>query len=162
VLASVDQRLSEFIDVRLFWEGKVVTRSDLVDYLGSACPSLCDMTQDQKESKHNAIYDKNNKTYSRGRGSRPSSSSRFFFLAAPIFSPAVSDDRRRLLRKRGVGDPALRPTRSCPHSAAHIEPENPPPIYPRDPDPTFGPHLLPSVKRPEPKPRWISRRTHWF
>jgi len=68
---SVEQRL-EFIDFRLFWEGRV-NRSDLVDYFGVSVPQASsDLALYQEQAKGNALYDKTLKTY----------------VAGPKFAPA--------------------------------------------------------------------------
>jgi hypothetical protein len=67
---SVEQRL-EFIDFRLFWEGRV-NRSDLIDYFGVSVPQAsADLTLYQAYAKNNAIYDKNLKTYVAGPRFKP-------------------------------------------------------------------------------------------
>lgn len=67
---SVEQRL-EFIDFRLFWEGRV-NRSDLIDYFGVSVPQAsADLTLYQTEAKNNAVYDRNVKTYVAGPKFRP-------------------------------------------------------------------------------------------
>lgn len=61
-LWSVGQRL-EYIDFRLFWEGRV-NRSDLIEYFGVSVPQAsADLTQYQELAKGNAVYDKTLKAY---------------------------------------------------------------------------------------------------
>jgi hypothetical protein len=72
-LWSVEQRL-EFIDFRLYWEGRV-NRSDLIDFFGVSVPQAsADLTKYQEEATGNAVYDKTLKTYVAGPKFRP----RFF------------------------------------------------------------------------------------
>lgn len=67
---SVDQRL-EFIDFRLFWEGRF-NRRDLVDHFGVSVPQAsADLTLYQEQAKGNALYDKTLKTYIAGPKFRP-------------------------------------------------------------------------------------------
>jgi hypothetical protein len=67
----VEQRL-EFIEFRLFWEGRV-NRSDLVDFFGISVPQASsDLALYQEQAKGNALYDKTLKTY----------------VAGPKFAPA--------------------------------------------------------------------------
>jgi hypothetical protein len=67
---SVEQRL-EFIDFRLFWEGRV-NRSDLIEYFGVSVPQAsADLTLYQTQAKNNAVYDKNQKTYVAGPRFKP-------------------------------------------------------------------------------------------
>jgi len=63
-LWSVDQRLEFMTFASLGRQGKP-QRSSIIS--GSACQASADLTQYQKEVKHNAISDKNNKTYVAGR-----------------------------------------------------------------------------------------------
>jgi hypothetical protein len=66
----VEQRM-EFIDFRLFWEGRV-NRSDLVEHFGVSVPQASsDLTQYQEVAKHNAVYDKTEKAYVAGPNFRP-------------------------------------------------------------------------------------------
>ncbi|MBL8798026.1 MAG: WYL domain-containing protein [Planctomycetia bacterium] len=67
---SVERRL-EFIDFKLFWEGRV-NRSDLVDYFGVSVPQAsADLAQYQELAPANAVYDKNRKTYVAGEKFKP-------------------------------------------------------------------------------------------
>lgn len=69
-LWSVEQRL-EFIDFRLYWEGRV-NRSDLIDFFGVSVPQAsADLTRYQVEATGNAVYDKTLKTYVAGPKFRP-------------------------------------------------------------------------------------------
>ena len=66
----VEQRL-EFIDFRLFWEGRV-NRSDLVSYFGVSVPQAsADLARYQQSAPGNLIYDKSAKTYVIGPDYRP-------------------------------------------------------------------------------------------
>ncbi len=70
----VEQRL-EFIDFRLFWEGRV-NRGDLVDHFGVSVPQAsADLARYQEAAKNNAVYDKTQKAY----------------VAGPRFSPVFFD-----------------------------------------------------------------------
>jgi hypothetical protein len=67
---NVERRL-EFIDFRLYWDGRV-NRSDLVRFFGISVPQAsADLTQYQKQAKGNAIYDKSKKTYTAGARFKP-------------------------------------------------------------------------------------------
>ncbi len=67
---SVEQRL-EFIDFRLFWEGRV-NRSDLVEHFEISVPQAsADLSLYQEQAKGNAVYDKTLKTYVAGPRFRP-------------------------------------------------------------------------------------------
>jgi hypothetical protein len=70
---SVDRRL-EFIDFRLFWDGRI-NRSDLVEVFGISTPQAsADLSQYQEVAKGNIVYDKQLKTYVAGKRFR----ARFF------------------------------------------------------------------------------------
>lgn len=59
---NVEQRL-EFIDFRLYWEGRI-NRSDLMEFFGVSLPQAsADLTQYQEVAPGNAQYDKTLKTY---------------------------------------------------------------------------------------------------
>jgi hypothetical protein len=59
---SVEQRL-EFIEFRLFWEGKV-NRSDLVTFFNISVPQAsADLTRYQEVAQGNILYDKTAKSY---------------------------------------------------------------------------------------------------
>lgn len=67
---TVEKRL-EFIDFRLFWEGKV-NRSDLIDFFGISVPqSSADLARYQELAPNNLAYDKSLKTYVAGSGYQP-------------------------------------------------------------------------------------------
>ncbi len=67
---SVEQRL-EFIDFRLFWEGRI-NRVDLIDHFGISVPQASsDLTNYQEAAKGNAVYDKTLKTYVAGPRFKP-------------------------------------------------------------------------------------------
>lgn len=59
---SIERRL-EFIEFRLFWEGRV-NRSDLVDFFGISVPQAsADLGRYQEVAKQNLVYDKRAKSY---------------------------------------------------------------------------------------------------
>jgi hypothetical protein len=92
---SVEQRL-EFIDFRLFWEGRV-NRSDLVDHFGVSVPQAsADLTLYQEQAKGNAIYDKTLKTYVAGPKFRPTffepSADRYLAQLRLLESDLLSED----------------------------------------------------------------------
>ncbi len=67
---NVEKRL-EFIDFRLYWDGRV-NRSDLVDFFGVSVPQAsADLSRYQESAPDNLIYDKSAKTYIAGPGYRP-------------------------------------------------------------------------------------------
>jgi hypothetical protein len=57
------ERRLEFIDFRLYWEGRV-NRSDLIDFFGISVPQASlDLTKYQEMAPQNAIYDRTEKAY---------------------------------------------------------------------------------------------------
>lgn len=59
---SMERRL-EFIEFRLFWDGRV-NRGDLIDHFGISMPQASsDLTQYQEAAKGNIVYDKTAKAY---------------------------------------------------------------------------------------------------
>jgi len=70
---NIEQRL-EFIDFRLYWEGRI-NRSDLTELFGVSVPQAStDLASYQEMAPQNAIYDKTLKTYVAGPNFEP----RFF------------------------------------------------------------------------------------
>jgi hypothetical protein len=68
------ERRLEFIDFRLYWEGRL-NRSDLVDFFGISVPQASlDLAKYQEMAPKNAIYDRTEKTY----------------LATDAFTPVVT------------------------------------------------------------------------
>lgn len=69
-----DRRL-EFIDSRLYWNGRV-NRSSLTDFFGISIPQASlDLSEYQKQAPQNTVYDRNEKAY----------------VATPDFKPALVD-----------------------------------------------------------------------
>ena len=67
---SVEQRL-EFIEFRLYWEGKV-NRSDLVTIFNISVPQAsADLTRYQEAAKGNIVYDKTAKSYIASKDFQP-------------------------------------------------------------------------------------------
>ena len=59
---NIEKRL-EFIDFRLYWEGRI-NRSDLTDFFGVSVPQAStDLAQYQEMAPNNTVYDKTLKTY---------------------------------------------------------------------------------------------------
>ncbi|MEQ4575869.1 MAG: WYL domain-containing protein [Gammaproteobacteria bacterium] len=69
-----DRRL-EFIDSRLYWNGRV-NRSSLTEFFGISVPQASlDLTEYQKRAEHNTVYDRTEKAY----------------VATPDFKPILVD-----------------------------------------------------------------------
>jgi len=65
------ERRLEFIDFRLYWEGRV-NRSDLIDFFGISVPQASlDLAKYQEIAPRNAIYDRNEKAYLAGENFSP-------------------------------------------------------------------------------------------
>lgn len=59
---TIERRL-EFVDFRLFWEGRV-NRGDLIDFFGISVPQAsADLSRYQEAAPGNIVYDKSAKTY---------------------------------------------------------------------------------------------------
>jgi len=148
---SVERRL-EFIDFKLFWEGRV-NRSDLVEFFAVSMPQAsADLTLYQEHAKGNAVYDKTRKTYVAGEKFKPiffePSADRYLAQLRMIESGLLADDEAWAVRRPAYSIvPILR---------RHIEPQ-------------MLRHILDvirtrasvhikyqSMSRPEPKGRWIS------
>jgi hypothetical protein len=148
---SVEQRL-EFIDFRLFWEGRV-NRSDLIDHFGVSVPQAsADLTLYQAEAKNNAVYDKNQKTYVAGPRFKPvffePSAARYLAQLRMIDADLLSEDEAWAIRTPAYTIvPALR---------RHIEPAVLRAILSAIRNRLSVHVSYQAVKRPEPKPRWVS------
>lgn len=67
---STERRL-EFIEFRLFWEGRV-NRSDLIDFFGISVPQAsADLSAYQEAAEGNMVYDKTAKAYVAGPRFKP-------------------------------------------------------------------------------------------
>jgi hypothetical protein len=148
---SVEQRL-EFIDFRLFWEGRV-NRSDLVDSFGVSVPQAsADLTQYQIEAKNNAVYDKTLKTYVAGPRFRPvffvPSADRYLAHLRMIEAGLLSEDEAWAVRMSAYTIvPPLR---------RHIDPNTLRTILSAIRNRLAMHVSYQAVKRPEPRARWIS------
>ena len=69
------ERRLEFIDSRLYWNGRV-NRSSLTEFFGISVPQASlDLTEYQKRAEHNTVYDRTEKAY----------------VATPDFKPILVD-----------------------------------------------------------------------
>lgn len=148
---STEQRL-EFIDFRLFWEGRV-NRSHLVDYFGVSVPQASsDLTLYQDLARHNAVYDKTLKTYVAG----PKFTPVFFVPSADSYLAQL-----RLIESGLLQEEEAWAVRTSSFSIV--------PILRRRIDPFILRRLLHSIRtgsmvyikyqsmsKPEPSARWIS------
>ena len=90
---GIERRL-EFIDFRLFWEGRI-NRADLTRYFGISTPQAsADLGRYQELAPDNIAYDKSAKCY----------------LATPAFAPVydVQDSNRYLAQLRSIADGTLK------------------------------------------------------
>lgn len=148
---SVEQRL-EFIDFRLFWEGRV-NRSDLVEHFGVSIPQASsDLTHYQEVAKHNAVYDKTEKAYVAGPHYRP------------VFFKPSADAYLAQLRLMEAGLWSPDEAWAIPSSAytivsplrRHIEPDILRAILGAIRNRAAIHITYQAMKRPEPKARWAS------
>ena len=67
---SVERRY-EFIEFRLFWQGRI-NRGDLMDAFGvSTQQASLDLNAYIEQAKRNLVYDKSRRTYLRGKQFKP-------------------------------------------------------------------------------------------
>ena len=148
---NIEKRL-EFIDFRLYWEGRI-NRSDLIDFFGVSVPQAsADLAQYQGAAPKNAVYDKTLKTYVAGPDFEP----QFFNPSAHRYLAQL-----RLMDSGTLdeGEAWVNPLPSC--SIA--------PVIRRRLDPTMLRRILDAIRtkssieihyqsmsRPEPTSRWIS------
>jgi hypothetical protein len=147
----VEQRL-EFIDFRLYWEGHV-NRSDLINFFGVSMPQAsADLTQYQEQAKGNAVYDKTLKTYVAGPRFRPvffePSADRYLAQLRMMESGLLSEEEAWAVRTPAYSIvPILR---------RHIDPATLRSILDAIRNRVMIHITYQAMKRPEPKPRWIS------
>lgn len=148
---SVEQRL-EFIDFRLYWEGRV-NRGDLVDYFGVSVPQAsADLTQYQEQAKGNAVYDRYLKTYVAGPRFRPF----FFEPSADFYLAQLRMIEAKLMSPEEA--PAI-PTPAVtivPTLRRHIEPDILRALLGAIRNCAAIHITYQAMKRPEPKVRWAS------
>jgi hypothetical protein len=154
---SVEQRL-EFIDFRLFWEGRV-NRRDLVEHFGVSVPQASfDLTHYQEVAKHNAVYDKTEKKYVAGPNYRP------------VFFKPSADGYLSQLRLIEAGLWSPEEAWAIPSSAytvvaplrRHIDPNILRVILRAIRDRLAVQISYQAMKRPEPSERWLSPHSLGF
>lgn len=148
---GVEQRL-EFIEFRLFWEGRV-NRSDLMEQFGiSVNQATSDLSRYMEMAPDNMVYDKSARTYVRGRD----------FVCR--FRPP--DAARYLAQLRLIADDVMDPTECW---IAKLPPFAVAPTPVRGVDPVTLRAVLSAIQRseeievkyqslssPEPRWRWIA------
>lgn len=153
----IEQRL-EFIDFRLFWEGRV-NRSDLVNHFGVSVPQAsADLTQYQEEAKNNAVYDKNQKTYVAGPRFKPV----FFKPSADRYLAQLRMIESRLLSTDEAWAIATSAYSIVPILRRHIDPGTLRAILCAIRSLDAIQITYQSMSRPEPKVRWISPHSLGF
>ncbi|MBR9800809.1 WYL domain-containing protein [bacterium] len=148
---NIEKRL-EFIDFRLYWEGRI-NRSDLTDFFGVSVPQAsADLTQYQEAAPKNAVYDKTLKTYVAGSDFEPH-----------FFNPSA---HRYLAQLRLMEADILDEGEAWAHRLPSCSIA---PVIRRRLDPTMLRRILDAIRaraavqiqyqsmtRPEPSLRWIS------
>ncbi|WP_425619074.1 helix-turn-helix transcriptional regulator [Anatilimnocola sp. NA78] len=148
---NIEKRL-EFIDFRLYWEGRI-NRSDLVEFFGVSVPQAsADLAHYQLAAPKNAVYDKTLKTYVAGADFEPK-----------YFSPSA---HRYLAQLRLMDSGTLEESEAW---ANRLPSCSIVPMLRRRIDPTMLRRILDAIRtnasieiqyqsmsRPEPKSRWIS------
>ncbi len=148
---NVEKRL-EFIDFRLYWEGRI-NRSDLIDFFGVSVPQAsADLALYQEAAPKNAVYDKTLKTYVAGPDFEPQ-----------FFNPSAHQYLAQLrLMDSGILEESDAWTNALPSCAIA-------PVIRRRLEPTILRRILNAIRakaaieihyqsmsRPEPSSRWIS------
>jgi len=97
------ERRLEFIDFRLYWEGRV-NRADLVEYFGVSVPQAsADLARYQQTAPGNLSYDKSAKMYVVGPNYRPtffSPSADAFLAELRLFSSGILSPEHTSLSQR--------------------------------------------------------------
>jgi predicted DNA-binding transcriptional regulator YafY len=142
----------EFIDFRLYWEGRV-NRGDLVDYFGVSVPQAsADLTQYQEQAKGNAVYDRNQKTYVAGPRFRPI----FFEPSANLYLAQLRMIEAKLLSPEEALTIPTSAITVVPTLRRHIEPDTLRTILSAIRNRSAIHITYQAMKRPEPKVRWAS------
>lgn len=148
---SVEQRL-EFIDFRLFWEGRV-NRGDLIDHFGISVPQAsADLTLYQKSARGNAVYDKTLKAYVAGPRFRPY----YFEPSADRYLAQLRMVRAGLLPEDEAWATVGPAVTVVPTLRRHIDPSTLRSILRAIRDQSSIHITYQSMSRPEPRRRWIS------
>jgi hypothetical protein len=148
---SVERRL-EFIDYRLYWEGRV-NRGDIVAYFEVSVPQAsADLTHYQEITKNNAVYDKYKKTYVASPSFRPvffePSADRYLAELRMIEAGLLSQDEAWSIRTADyIMVPLLR---------RHIDPNNLRSVLGAIRTRSSIHIIYQSMSRPKPSDRWIS------
>jgi hypothetical protein len=81
------ERRLEFIDFRLYWDGRV-NRSDLINFFGVSVPQASlDLAKYQELAPHNTVYDRTEKAY----------------VASDAFSPAIASSEANAYLNQVLG-----------------------------------------------------------
>ncbi len=146
------ERRMEFIDFRLYWEGRI-NRADLMRFFGvSVQQASADIARYQELAPDNLTYDRSAKRYLAGAGYRP------------VFR--VDDSDRYLAQLRSLGEKLIQPEEAWMSEIPSFQ-TLPIPSRPIDPiilrvvitairQKTAIEVLYQSMSRPEPLWRWIS------
>jgi len=148
---NVVRRL-EFVDFRLYWEGRV-NRSDLVDFFGVSVPQASgDLTLYQEMARGNAVYDKTRKTYVAGSRFKPV----FFEPSADQYLAQLRLIQAGLLTEEEAWAVRLPSYSIVPILRRRLEPQTLRPILDAIRTSASLRVQYQSMSRPAPKWRWIS------
>ncbi len=146
------ERRMEFIDFRLYWEGRI-NRADLMRYFGvSVQQASADIARYQELAPDNLIYDRSAKRYLAGADYRP------------VFK--VDDSDRYLAQLRSLGEKLIQPEeawmaeipnfQTLPLPSRPIQPPTLRAVIKAVRDKSAIEVLYQSMSRPDPLWRWIS------
>jgi hypothetical protein len=148
---SVERRL-EFIDYRLYWEGRV-NRGDLVEYFGVSVPQAsADLTHYQEITKNNTVYNKYKKTYVASPSFRPV----FFEPSADRYLAELRMIEAGLLSQDEAWSVCTPDYTIVPLLRRHIDPTNLRSVLGAIRTRSSIHITYQSVSRPQPSDRWIS------
>ena len=145
------KRRYEFIEFRLFWQGRI-NRGDLMDAFGvSTQQASLDLNAYIEQAKRNLVYDKSLRTYLRGKHFKPKylkpDAEKYFAQLRAVDQGLVSAEQSWISFFPGFG--------AAPTPARGIAPETLRDVLAAIREPAALQLTYQSMSRPEPTARWI-------
>jgi hypothetical protein len=145
------ERRYEFIEFRLFWQGRI-NRGDLMDGFGvSTQQASLDLNAYIEQAKRNLVYDKSLRTYLRGKHFKPKylkpDAEEYFAQLRAVDQGLVSAEQSWISFFPGFG--------ATPTPARGVSPETLRDVLAAIREPSALQVTYQSMSRPEPSARWI-------
>lgn len=145
------ERRYEFIEFRLFWQGRI-NRGDLMNAFGvSTQQASLDLNAYMEQAKRNLVYDKSRRTYLRGKHFKPKylkpDAEEYFAQLRAVDQGLVSADQSWINFFPSFG--------ATPTPARGVAPETLRDVLAAIREPAALQLIYQSMSRPEPSARWI-------